>query len=142
MAKQAKAQEVEISDKDGRKFLASIFERLDNLESARGKFMNTARKEREAMTAIYESLASQGISQKMSKLIIKIAVADEKIRGWQSELEGEEEKIAIMLAKAVGSEQLAFWDEEPKQPKQRKSKATKPSNVVPISEATETQGAA
>jgi len=132
MAKQAKAQEVEISDKDGRKFLADIFARLENIESARGTFMNRARREREGMVAIYEEMAGRGFSQKISKLIVKIAVADEKIRGWQSELEEEEKKIAVMLAHAVGGEQLSFWDDEPKQPKQPKQRKPKKSNVVPM----------
>ena len=140
MAKQAKSPEIEISGKVARSFVKGIFEHLDNIESARGSFMNTARGEREGMTAIYEGMAAHGISQKISKLTIKIAVASEKIKGWQAELDEEEKKIAVMLAKAVGDKrQLSFWDEEPKQTKQRKSK---PSNVVPITEVVETQGAA
>ena len=140
MAKQAKSPDIEISGKVARSFVKGIFEHLDNIESAKGSYMNAARQERDQMVAIYEAMASNGVSQKISKLTIKIAVASEKIKGWQAELDEEERKIAVMLAKAVGDKrQLSFWDEEPK--KQRKPKAAKPSNVVPISEEA-VQGAA
>jgi lipid II:glycine glycyltransferase (peptidoglycan interpeptide bridge formation enzyme) len=144
MAKQAKAPAIEISDKDARKFLADIFEHLAEIDSARGSFMNLARREREQMTAIYESLAAKGVSQKISKLVVKIAQADEKIRGWQSELEDEEKKIAIKLAKAIGDRrQLSFWDTSSttKPMKARKSKKT-PAPVPSISEHDATVGSA
>jgi len=142
MAKQAKAPAIEISDKDARKFLADIFEHLENIESAKGSYMNAARNEREGMTALHESLAAKGFSQKISKLIVKIAVADSKIRGWQSELEDEEKKIAIKLAKAVGGRQLSFWDTSTTKPtKARKSKKT-PAPVPTISEHDATVGSA
>jgi hypothetical protein len=129
MAKQAKSPAIEISDKDARKFINNIFEHLGNIESAKGSYMNAARVEREGMVALYEGMAAQGISQTISKLMVKIAVATEKIKGWQAELSEEERKIAVMLAKAIGEKrQLSFWDEE-KQPRQRKPKK---SNVVPM----------
>ncbi len=136
MAKQAKSPEIEISGKVARSFITGIFEHLDSIESARGSYMNLARREREGMVSLYEAMAARGVPQKVSKLIIKMAISLEKIKGWKAELEEEERKIAIKLAKAIGDkDQLSFWDDpEPPAKKPRKSKAARPSNVVPISE--------
>lgn len=134
MAKQAKAPSAEISDKDARKFLADIFEHLANIESARGTYMNRARREREGMVSLYEGLTAHGVSQKVSKLTVKIAMSLEKIKGWQAEIEDEEKKIAIKMAKAIGDKrQLMLWSDLQPQPKPRKPKAPKSSNVVPLS---------
>ena len=143
MAKQAKSPAIEISDKRAREFLASVLDHLESIEFARGAFMNQARREREQIVAQHEALAALGISQKISKLIVKIACANEKIRGWQSELEVEELKIATKLAKAIGDKrQMSFWNDLAPASKPRKARAVK-SNVVPMSPEIEaTQGAA
>ena len=144
MAKQAKSPEVVISDRVGRSFITDIREHLANIESARGSYMNAARREREQMVSLYEALTAHGVSQKISKLTVKIATSLERIKGWQAELDEEERKIATKLAKAIGDrQQLAFWDDLKPAPKPRKAK---PTNVVPmkseLNEIVDTQGAA
>ena len=52
MAKAAKSVEVEITDRMANKFVKDILEHFENIESARGTFMNKARRERDAMTVI------------------------------------------------------------------------------------------
>jgi hypothetical protein len=150
MAKPAKsvAPDVEITERRGKKFLADIMERHENIESARGTYMNKARREREAMTTIYEGLAALGISQKASKLNVKIAMSLEKIKGWLSDLEAEDRKMAQRLAKAQGDKkQLMLFSELPPLPKE--TKAEKAERELKIDrtersdlEATEPAGAA
>ena len=118
MAKAAKSVQPEISEQRSKKFVAEVMERLDNIASARGKFMNAARQEREGIVAQHEMMAAHGISQKISKLIIKIAVTTEKVRGWQSELDDAERKLAIKLTKAIGDRrQMSLWNDLPTTPK-------------------------
>ena len=62
MAKAAKAVEVEITERMANKFVKDIMERFENIESLRGKFMNGARKEKEAMTVIYEGTRPRAVS--------------------------------------------------------------------------------
>jgi len=133
MAKAAKSVEIEISDKLARNFLTDIFDHLANIESAKGVYMNLARGERDQMVSLYENMASHGVSQRVSKLTVKIAVALEKIKGWQSEIEDEERKIAIKMAKALGDKrQLSLWSDLQTVAKPRKPRASKPSNVVQL----------
>ena len=114
MAKAAKTVEVEITDRMANKFVKDILERFENIETLRGKFMNGARKEREAMQVVYEGLAARGVSQKSAKTNIKIVRALEKIKGWMADLEAEDRKMAQKLAKAQGDKkQLMLWGELP-----------------------------
>jgi hypothetical protein len=118
------------------KFLTSILDAYANIESARGKFMNAARKEREQMTALYEQMAANGVSQKSAKTNVKITRAMLKIEGWIADLEDEDRKMAARLAKAQEDKrQLSFFPDEPKPPRAKakaKAKAT-PKVVEPQS---------
>ena len=114
MAKAAKTVDVEISDRMASKFVKDILEHYENIESARGTFMNRARRERDAMTVIYEGMAARGVSQKASKVNIKIVRALEKIKGWMADLEAEDRKMTMKLAKAQGDKkQLMLFAELP-----------------------------
>ena len=114
MAKAAKTVEVEITDRMASKFVKDILERFENIESARGTFMNKARREREAMATIYEGMAARGVSQKSAKTNIKIVRALEQIKGWMADLESEDRKMAQKLAKAQGDKkQLMLFGELP-----------------------------
>jgi hypothetical protein len=118
MAKAAKSVEVEITERRAKKFLADVLEWFENIESARGKFMNAARRERDAMTVLYEGMAALGVSQKAAKTNVKIARALEKIKGWMADLETEDRKLAQKMAKAQGDKrQLMLFGELPAAPK-------------------------
>jgi hypothetical protein len=122
MAKAAKAKAVEFSDRDAIKFKKDIFERHENIASAKGTYMSRAKREREAMVTIYEGMTAKGVPQKVSKLNIRIAIAEEKIKGWQAELDAEERKLAIKLARAQGDRsQLLLFGELPPAPKPPKA---------------------
>jgi hypothetical protein len=122
MAKAAKTVEVEVTERMANKFVKDILERFDNIESARGKYMNAARREREAMETIYEGLAARGVSQKSAKTEIKIVRALEKIKGWVAELEADDRRMVERLAKAQGDKkQLLLFGELPPIPKQTKA---------------------
>jgi hypothetical protein len=133
MAKAAKAVEAEISEKMATKFVKDILEHFENIESARGTFMNKARREKEAMATIYEGMAARGVSQKSSKTNIKIIRALEKIKGWMADLEIEDRKMVQKLAKAQGDKkQLLLFAELPPMPKperEAKVKAEKPAQA-------------
>jgi len=128
MAKSAKMTETvaDLSEKRVNKFLKDVLERYDAIESARGRFMNTARREREQMTALYEGMASAGVSQKSARLNVKVHRALEKIRGWIADAEAEDRKMAQKLAKAQKAKhQLALFADLPKQEAPKKEKPTK-----------------
>jgi hypothetical protein len=126
MAKAAKHKEVEITERDAAAFKRKVLAAYEAIESARGKFMNLAQREREKMAAEYERMASLGVSQKASKLNIKIARAMTKIQGWIADLESEESKMAQKLAKSQGDkQQLMLWPALPKASKKKKE-ADKP----------------
>jgi hypothetical protein len=145
MAKAAKTTEVEITEKMVNKFVGDILERQERIESARGTYMNAARREREAMTTIYEGLAARGVSQKSAKTEIKIINALERIKGWMSDLEVEDRKMVQRLAKVQGDKkQLLLFGELPAAPKpEKKSKEKKPAEPVQtdLVEATAAAGA-
>jgi hypothetical protein len=127
MARHAKDVAPELKDAEVKKRVVEILAHYENIETARGKFMNSARREREGMTAIYEALAQQGVSQKSAKTEIKIVRAIERIKGWMSDLEEEDRRMVQKLAKAQGDKrQLSLFldtEEEGRQPRRRKAKA-------------------
>ena len=131
MAKSAKTVEVEISEKTATKFVADIMERYERIESARGTYMNAARREREAMVTIYEGMAARGVPQKAAKTEIKIVRAMERIKGWIADLEAEDRKMVQKLAKAqADKKQLMLFDELPQSTKSpKKQKADTPEQT-------------
>ena len=123
MAKSAKARVAEVTPKV-LKNIRAIHECYEEIDSARGKFLNASRSKRERMTSLYEAMAMEGIPQKSAKLIVKIDRALRRIEGWQADLEAEDRKIAQKIAKARGDKkQLAFWTD---MPKAKKDKAEAP----------------
>jgi hypothetical protein len=114
MAKAAKQRD-EVTERDVTKFVSNILARYENIATARGKFMLAARREREAMTAIYESMAQKGVSQKASKTEIKIVRAIESIKGWIADLEIEDRKQVQKFAKMQkDKQQLSLFADLPK----------------------------
>jgi len=141
MAKQAKdvSPAPELGERRAKKFLADVMERLENIESVKGEYMNRARQERDAIATLHEGLTPFGYSQKASKIVVKIALALEKIRGWQTELDLEDRRTAQKLTKLIDDQrQLSFWSDAPK------AKKTKVKDMPPEQdlEITETVGAA
>ena len=133
MAKPAKSVEVEITERTANQLVKGILERFDNIESARGKFMNAARREREGMTAIYEQMAARGISQKVAKTEIKIVRLLERIKSLMAELAADERKMVQRIAKVRGDkQQLSLFADLPKPPKPKKAEKATADNVVPI----------
>jgi len=145
MAKAAKEVDLEITDRMANKFVRDILERYENIESARGTFMNKARREKEAMVTIYEGMAARGVSQKSAKTNIKIVRALEKIKGWVADLEAEDRKMVTKLAKAQGDKkQLLLFAELPamaKQTKAEREEKTKRHPGVTGEELTEAEAA-
>jgi len=137
MAKAAKQRD-EVSERDVTRFVSGILARYENIESARGKFMLTARREREAMTAIYETMAQKGVSQKASKTEIKIVRALERIKTWMADLELEDRKMVQRLAKMqADKKQLSLFAELPKPTKAEIKEAAVVEAPQPLQEAAE-----
>jgi len=127
MAKPAKQREVEITDRIASKFLKDILQRYENIESARGRYMNAARRERDAMVTIFEKMAAQGVSQKAAKANIKIVRALSRIQGWMADLEADDRNMARKLARAQqDKKQLLLWNDLPKQKKPEREPETAP----------------
>lgn len=130
MAKAAKSGDGEVSERAVKTYVKGVLDHYENIESARGKFMNSARKERDAMTAIYEGMAARGVSQKAAKTEIKIIRTIERVKGWVAELEAEDRKMVQRLAKAQGDKrQLSLLLEVPMPKPEKPSKADR-ENVV------------
>jgi len=141
MAKAARTPEVTEAVVD--RFVSDILDKFANIESARGSFMNVARREREKMVSIYENMATRhGVSQKAAKTEIKIVRAMQQIKGWIADLEAEDRKMVERMARLQKDrKQLLLFGELPKAPKPSRKK----SNVVPLKtdlESTPPQGIA
>jgi hypothetical protein len=125
MAKQAKDVEQELPDSAVVKAVNDILANYENIESARGKFMLAARREREQMGSVYEGMAQRGVAQRVMKIEIKIIRAIAKIKGWQADLEDEERKLLAKLAQAQDDkQQLMLFDvpaKAPRKPRTRKA---------------------
>lgn len=126
MAKSAKSVEVDVPDRVIVKAVRDVLDHYANIESARGHFMKAARDEREAMTAVYESLAARGIAQKIAKTEVKIIQLIDRINGLMSELEADERKMVERMAKAQDdNRQLNLFGVDGKKPRAAKSKPPK-----------------
>ena len=134
MAKSAKQSDVEITERTANQFVKSILEKFENIETARGRFMNLARRERDGMTAIYEGLAAKGIPQKVAKTEIKIIRAMERIKTWLTELAVEDRKLVQRIAKVRGDKnQLSLFAELPKPTKAELKEASQRAEAPPPS---------
>jgi uncharacterized protein YukE len=126
MAKAAKQQDVEVTPKFINGILKDVGEANEQIDSARGKYMNAARRQRELIAAVYERAAAQGIPQKVMKLQVKIEQLQAKLTGAITELEAENRKILHKVVKAHGDKaQLALFSDLPPLPKEPKTKAAK-----------------
>ena len=114
MAKSAKATpDIEITERMEAKFVKDVLEQHELIESARGSYMNKARRHRETIVTVLEGLAARGVPQSVSKLHIKVIQTQEKLKGLLAELDSEERKMAMKLAKCRGKEQLALFADLP-----------------------------
>jgi uncharacterized protein YukE len=126
MAKAAKQQDVEVTPKFINGILKDVGEANEQIDSARGKYMNAARRQRELIAAVYERAAAQGIPQKVMKLQVKIEQLQAKLTGAITELEAENRKILHKVVKAHGDKaQLALFSDLPPLPKEPKAKKAK-----------------
>jgi hypothetical protein len=126
MAKAAKQVDAEFTPKLINGIIKDINEADEQIDSARGKYMNAARRQRELKQAVYERAASQGIPQKVMKLQVEAERLLEKYLGKVAELEVENRKMALKIAKVRGNKaQMALFNDLPPMPKEPKTKATK-----------------
>ena len=79
MAKNVKDNEPEITERLVNGLIRDVLGEQANLESARGAYMNKARRIREAIGGIFERGASKGIPQKIMKLKIGRASCRERV---------------------------------------------------------------
>jgi hypothetical protein len=137
MAKAAKQVDVEITPKLVNGVINDVFEAVENIETARGKFMNEARRHRDTIAAVYERAAAQGIPQKVMKLQVKIETLQGKLTGAITELEAEHRKLLQKVVKARGNKaQLTLFNDLPaikemkiKAPPKEKAAKAKPATV-------------
>jgi hypothetical protein len=123
MAKSAKQVDVVITSKLVDGIVKDVLAGFEQIDSARGKYMNAARRQRELIAAVYERAASQGIPQKVMKLQIKIEQMQSKLTGMITELEAESRKLLHKVVKARGDKsQLALFTDLPPLPKTAKTK--------------------
>jgi hypothetical protein len=144
MAKAAKSQpaETEVPDRVINKAVKDILDRYSNIETARGRYMNAARAERDAMATVYENLSARGIPQKAAKTEIKIIQLIEKVHGLLAELEEDNRKMVERMAKAQDDKkQLELLFDTPAPKTKREAKASEPPLQGDL-ESTETIGAA
>ena len=71
MAKAAKSGNIEVTPRLVNGVIKDVLEAFDVIESARGTYMNAARRQRDEMATVYERAAQQGIPQKVMKLQIQ-----------------------------------------------------------------------
>lgn len=114
MAKPAKTAEIEVTPRVVNKIISDILEKYADLESARGSFMNRARRIREGIQGVVDGAAARGIPPKITKLTIKIEQTQAKLQAMMAELDGEERKMLRKLITAHGDKkQLALFADLP-----------------------------
>src|SRR5262245_22198616 len=118
MAKPAKQQDADISEKLVVKLDKDILALFESIESHKGRYMNAAKREREKMQAVYEGLAARGIPQKAAKTHIQIVRLLLKAQGLMTDLDAENRKLVERMAKASkDKKQLSLFGDLPKQAK-------------------------
>jgi hypothetical protein len=113
MAKAAKEAGREPSERDGNKAIEGVLVHFGNIETARGKFMNAARREREGMATIYENLAAKGVPQDVAKLEVQIARMLLKLKGKVAELDSAKRKQLQKLARGYDKTQMSLFADLP-----------------------------
>jgi hypothetical protein len=110
MAKAAKSGNIEVTPRLVNGVIKDVMEAFDMIESARGTYMNAARRQRDKMASVYERAAQQGIPQKVMKLQIKIEQTQAKLTGLITELEEENRAMLEKVVRAHGvPTQLALF---------------------------------
>ncbi len=134
MAKKANEAQADFTPAQVNATLKKVFGHLDELESARGAFMNKARRFREQIAAAIEGATQHGIPTKLMRLQVKIEQTERKLKGYIDELEIEERKLLKRIVKAHGvPSQLSLFGPEAKESKPKKAKRAE--NVVDLKAA-------
>jgi hypothetical protein len=137
MAKAAKSGNIEVTPRLVNGVIKDVMEAFDVIESARGTYMNAARRQRDKMATVYERAASQGIPQKVMKLQIKIEQTQAKLTGYITELEDEHR---VMLEKVVRAhavpQQMALFPDLPAAAKAKRGAGRKPRKAATVTEDT------
>ena len=137
MAKAAKSGNIEVTPRLVNGVIKDVLEAFDVIESARGTYMNAARRQRDKMATVYERAASQGIPQKVMKLQIKIEQTQAKLTGLITELE---EEHRTMLEKVVRAhavpQQMALFPDMPSGVKAKRGSGRKPRKAATVTEDT------
>lgn len=114
MAKSAKSAEIEVTPRVVNKIIGDILGHYADLESARGSFMNKARRIREHIQSVVDGAAARGIPPKLTKLTIKIEQTQAKLQSLMAELDSEERKLLKKVITAHGNTaQLKLFDDLP-----------------------------
>jgi hypothetical protein len=126
MARSAKTTDIEITERVANKLIGDILSKYADLETARGQFMNQARRIREGIQSVIDGAAARGIAPKITKLTIKIEQTQAKLQGLMAELDAEERKQLKKILVAHGNKaQLRLFDDLPE--------AVRPPPVVILS---------
>jgi hypothetical protein len=123
MAKQAKEVDTaEITPRIVNAMIKDVLEGFANIDSAKGKYMSAAKRQRELIGAVYERAAQKGIPQVVAKLQVEIERLQMKLAGKITDLEIENRKLLQRVIKARGNKtQLALFADLPAMPKPTKA---------------------
>ena len=137
MAKAAKSGNIEVTPRLVNGVIKDVLDKFDVIESARGTYMNAARRQREGISAVYERAAQQGIPQKVMKLQIRIEQTQSKLSSLITELEGEERAMLEKVVRAHGEKtQLALFPDLPAGMKAARGGPRKRKKTAVVSEDT------
>jgi hypothetical protein len=143
MAKAAKTGNIEVTPRLVNGVIRDVLDKFDVIESARGTYMNAARRQRDAIGTIYERAAQQGIPQKVMKLTIRIEQTQSKLAGLITDLEEENRAMLekVVRAHAVPTQMALFPDMPAAKPrakrprKQKGAAVTEDTMGAPVGEA-------
>lgn len=137
MAKAAKSGNIEVTPRLVNGVIKDVLDKFDVIESARGTYMNAARRQREGISAVYERAAQQGIPQKVMKLQIRIEQTQTKLSSLITELESEERAMLEKVVRAHGEKtQLALFPDLPAGAKAARGGPRKRKKTAVVSEDT------
>jgi hypothetical protein len=130
MAKAAKSGNIEVTPRLVNGVIKDVLDKFDVIESARGTYMNAARRQRDAIANVYERAAQQGIPQKVMKLQIKIEQTQAKLTGLITELEEENRAMLEKVVRAHGvPTQMALFPDMPAGVKPRAKRGGRKAKV-------------
>jgi hypothetical protein len=117
VAKTAKAKDpaADITGRVVNPLIKKILDEYGNLESARGSYMNKARRIRESIGRVLEEGVARGIPARVLKLQIKVEQTQAKLRAEVEALEKAEQYLLQAVVKAHDvAEQLALFKSLPR----------------------------